>query len=260
MSANDLRPLAAAPDAPLAIERAALRAWPSLEQHEDAGWLLRFAGGYTKRANSATPLVADTRNLAGRVERVERRYAARGLPPIFRLLSFAAPPGLDALLAARGYLRVDESLVLAGDAAALGAAAASALAAASRDDWLPCYERWSGADPARRELHRAILAAIEPPCLYALREKDGRPIACGLGVCDGTLVGLFDLAVAPEARRQGHGTALVRAICAWGQAQGAARAYLQVVEHNQAAHRLYGALGFREAYRYWYRVPPAHGQ
>jgi len=34
------------------LERRAFRAWPALETRANFGWVQRFAGGYTKRANS----------------------------------------------------------------------------------------------------------------------------------------------------------------------------------------------------------------
>ena len=46
-----------------------------------------------------------------------------------------------------------------------------------------------------------------------------------------------------------------QSVCAWGRAQGARFAYLQVVATNTAARPLYADLGFETVYSYAYRVP-----
>jgi hypothetical protein len=84
------------------IEEASLRAWPALTDSDFDGWRLRFADGYTRRANSITPLAPSRLALSDKIATCERLYAERGLPAIFRLTPFA-PPDLDATLAARGY-------------------------------------------------------------------------------------------------------------------------------------------------------------
>ena len=64
---------------------------------------------------------------------------------------------------------------------------------------------------------------------------------------------LFDVATAAPARNQSIGRRLVGHLLAWGRAQGARTGHLAVVADNTPALRLYARLGFREAYRYWYR-------
>ena len=83
---------------------------------------------------------------------------------------------------------------------------------------------------------------------------DGRILGCGLGVTQGKHLGIFDIVIAPDHRGQGHGTRLINALLAWGQAQGAQTAYLQVMCNNEPALRLYEKLGFQEKYQYWYRI------
>jgi ribosomal-protein-alanine N-acetyltransferase len=60
---------------------------------------------------------------------------------------------------------------------------------------------------------------------------------------------ILTLAVAPTARRQGHGGALLAGAMAAAAARGACAMFLEVAEHNAAARALYGAAGFAEAGR-----------
>jgi len=60
---------------------------------------------------------------------------------------------------------------------------------------------------------------------------------------------ILTLAVAPGARRQGYGRALVEAAAARALAMGAERLFLEVAEDNAPAQDLYRAAGFTEAGR-----------
>ncbi len=68
---------------------------------------------------------------------------------------------------------------------------------------------------------------------------------------------LLTLAVAPAARRLGHGGALLSEGEARARAAGAARAVLEVAEDNAPARALYAAAGWRPAGRRasYYRLP-----
>ncbi len=69
------------------------------------------------------------------------------------------------------------------------------------------------------------------------------------GVAQGPWLGVFQVAVVPSARRQGVGTALLRALSAWGAGQGTTSAYLQVGRDNPG-RALYGSLVPGGSYRY----------
>jgi GNAT superfamily N-acetyltransferase len=79
-------------------------------------------------------------------------------------------------------------------------------------------------------------------------------VGCGYGALERGWVGVFDIVVKKETRGQGLGEAIVGSILDRAATMGAARAYLQVVAGNRPAEGLYEKLGFREAYRYWYRA------
>ena len=60
---------------------------------------------------------------------------------------------------------------------------------------------------------------------------------------------LISMWVAPEARRQGTGSALVGAVIQWARAQGLDRLLLDVAEMNAAAIALYTRNGLRSNWR-----------
>jgi len=245
------------------LEEAGFNAWPALQTVLVDGWVLRFAGGYTKRANSINPTypVSDREteaDLTARVEACEATYADRGQPPIFRLTSFGVPSGLDELLAARGYRVIDRTLVLSRSLADLMVSAERPdVRATPLDEWLDRHVQFSGAVLDKRDTHAAMLRQISGEPLFGLlHDASGEPVACGLAVREGGLVGLFDIVTDRARRKQGFGRALVSVMLIWARDSGAQEAYLQVVATNEPAIHLYRALGFVDAYHYWYRVPP----
>lgn len=54
-------------------------------------------------------------------------------------------------------------------------------------------------------------------------------------------------------RRKGLGKALVEGLLLQANRFGAERAYLQVVDSNVGAKKLYSSIGFTPSYTYWYR-------
>jgi GNAT superfamily N-acetyltransferase len=227
--------------------------WPAFEQVDYRGWTLRFADGCTKRANSVNAKAPVRGDLPEAVAWCEEFYKSRGQPAIFRLLSFVDDPNLDAYLAGAGYDFIDPSLVLCQPLDCAAEPAPDAINV-DRATWLDVYDAISGVDPIKRAVHARILALVPSPCLFALLEHHGEPVACGLGVIHRSWFGIFDIITRPRKRRQGHGTRLVKAMLAWAVSHGARNAYVQVMANNARAIRLYEKLGYRRLYHYWYRV------
>lgn len=248
------------------VEEASLNAWPAMHQMLVDGWLLRFAKGFTKRANSVVPLYPAAGTLAAdmaeKVKFCENLYARERLQTIFRLTSIGTTQGshqsLDDYLAARGYEHRDPTLVMT--APLIERTASIRLGLLPLGEWLDVYGHLSGLPEKTRTktraLHGAILRGMPQPCAYAVIGNPARPLACGLGVLEQELLGLFDVVTSQSARRRGHGRSLVAGLLAWGRQQGATQAYLQMTENNHPARALYDSLGFQELYRYWYRVSP----
>lgn len=240
------------------IEELSMNAWPALQTMLYDGWVLRFADGYTNRANSINPLYPSTYDMRYKVEACEHIYRTRGLSVVFKTTADSQPTGLDALLADRGYRADRRTSVQILDLADYdqGPGGSADLLDVASEEWLAAY-CWLGdiAGPHRATLQRMLSLIVPARCLASLR-VDGRIVTCGMGVAQDGWVGLYDIVTDATCRRRGYGQRLVEQILAWGKRQGAQRAYLQVMTDNAPALALYDKLGFREAYLYWYRRYP----
>ena len=254
------------PDLARRAEEAGLNALPAPRQVLLDGWLLRFADGCTRRANSVNPLwPGGALDIDARIRRCAALYAAQGLPCLFRIPSFQ-PPGLDAALDAHGYaLPEGETRILLrpgpldlgsnGDGAdGPGIELAEGQPGA---EWLDAQARIAG-DAARvADARRAMLAGLAIPAAFGAARPGGpgTPLAslAYAAVHDG-LACINMVATDPAARRRGLSRRVLLRLLAWARMAGAEGACLQVAASNAAAIPLYEGLGFRtELYRYHYR-------
>lgn len=210
-----------------ALEYAAALAWPGTEQSWHDGWLLRAAGGYTSRANSAVPL--DFSSTIAALPGIRDWYEQRGLAPWLALPERLLPIRADGIKHTR---------VMVTDTA--GAEPDPAVTFLDRPDpaWLACYER---------DVPAEVLAAV----------VDGEVVFASLADCavgrgavttapDGTRwLGISAVHVNAEHRRRGHARRLCLGLLGWGAQHGATRAYVQVLSENTGAIMLYHQLGFR---------------
>jgi ribosomal protein S18 acetylase RimI-like enzyme len=238
------------------FDRLVAQAWPAPHCDEIGGWRLRYAGGVTKRANSVLPL-DDPGDLAAAIECAERFYAARDAPTVFSI-GTGAYPGLDGVLAARGYAIVDPTLIMVADIPGTGLFSdrdhdETVIEDSPSSPWLDLWwsvdGRYTDRSHDRLDAARQILTGVAASYLLLPPR-----LAVGRGVLQGDWYGIYCMAVAPHVRRRGLGGTVLRALLDHGRKQGARRAYLAVVERNTAARALYERHGFRVTCRYHYRV------
>jgi ribosomal protein S18 acetylase RimI-like enzyme len=230
------------------IERAAARAIPAPETVEVDGWTISLGRGEVGRINSAVTNGYRPRALLAHIEAVERRFGVRHRAPRFRLTPLDQT--VDGLLDERGYERSADVLVMTmalGEEQAHPPAGVT-LRTAVTPRFVDRFRAWGGYSDVRVDEIIESLSGLTLPYVAATSEH-----ALAVGVVDGSLLGLFDVVVDPEARGNGHGRDISSAVLGWGLSRGAGMAYLQVHSENAAAVRLYRSLGFEEAYRYWYR-------
>ena len=245
---------------PRALEELALTTWPALQQWLYDGWVVRFAGGHTRRANSVTPLYSSRQEPAAKIAQCERWYAAAKLPAVFRLNEHTTPAALDCLLDARGYQRLDPSLTLHRrlDTWAMPGDLSGSLRSELLADWLPLYCQLSGKALDQQQAHLALLQLTPAPRIFAALWDGDQAVACAVGVLSAQALSVVDVVTDPQLRQRGYGTSLLNQLFGWAQRAGASDAALQVQGDNIAARSLYARLGFGEVYTYWYRVCPQH--
>lgn len=237
------------------FEEAAVSGLPPLRVDVLDGWLLRFADGYSRRANSVAPLYAGTGDVAAKIEQCEQAYARFHQPCLFKMTAASQPADLDRTLEQRGYERDADTLVCVSQLEPIAPDPRVELHEVPDGEWFDTWQRLAGSG-AEAGIFGRLLAATPSPAVYALVCHQGRGVACGRATLAGQTVGLYDLRVDEGHRRQGLATALTQARMAWAAEQGAATAFLQVMADNEAAQRMQARLGFAELYRYWYRIQP----
>lgn len=216
-----------------ALEHAAALAWPGTEQHWHDGWLLRAGSGHTSRANSAVPLLFSSSTEA--LPEIVCWYAERGLAPWLalpeRLLPIKAPG-------------VKPTRVLVRDLSPVPSAPGVALAEVPDEQWLRVYAR---------DVPPEILTAVLDGALTFATAGTAVGRGAVTTAPDGVRwLGVSCVRVAESARRTGLARLVCSALQNWGAEQGATRAYVQVLDENLPALRLYESLGLRLHHRHRY--------
>lgn len=221
------------------------------------GWILRFAHGYTGRANSVSPLYPSLKPLPEKVAYCEACYAKQGQAALFRITD--ADRELGAFLRQRGYRVVTPTDVMVLDLPETDPAAdfRDCVFDAEPRAWLPAWFAFKQLeDPVKQDLFRRMLAKVRVDTLFCSVLRDGKPAALSAVAIDQGYALLQYVVVDPALRGQGLGEKACRAILEKARDHGAHHAFLQVVQENEIALNLYRKMGFEKAYEYIYLRQP----
>jgi ribosomal protein S18 acetylase RimI-like enzyme len=239
-------------------ERRANASWPAVVTEPLGDWLLRASGGFTSRANSVMAVGDPDRPFEEALAAVAAFYAGQGLPAWAQVVvdgdvhrSFAdagwvpARPGEDdshfqlasVSQALRSARRLLPSVV---PTVSMGTTADAA---------------WLEGDDRALSHGEAAIQVLEGPADVAFA-KVGDPVtAKGRVAYADDWIGITDVTVSPEHRREGLARVVMTALLEWGAERGATTAYLQTRGDNPAALALYDALGFVTHHTYRYLTP-----
>jgi GNAT superfamily N-acetyltransferase len=245
---------------PEEAERRAIASWPALVSEALGGWLLRASDGFSSRANSVLAVGDPGVPFDRAVERVLAFYDSQRLPAWAQVVvgSDVHRSFEDAGWVAARPGEADTMFQLASVSKSLRAVRRSSpsvvppvsIGTTANAAWL--------ADDARALSHReAALGVLEGPdeVGFAAVERDGQVIAKGRVAYHDEWIGISDIAVSPEHRRQGLARVVMGSLLEWGAERGATTAYLQTRGDNPAALALYESMAFATHHAYRYLTP-----
>jgi GNAT superfamily N-acetyltransferase len=247
---------------PLEVEQVAAMGWRAPETVRLGDWLLRAAGGFTGRANSALAVGDPGRPLEAALELVAQWYAERGLPPRIQQPDGVPGPATPQALEQAGWTHSSAVHLMTGEIAhalhgmpnvveRVTAAGLELRTADQPDDgWLACYRQASGPLPG---IAREVISNHPAAVYVSFRDDSGCAVGIARAAVDARWAGLFAVEVAPDRRREGLGAAVSLAALKAAARRRGRHVYLQVAADNHAAIALYERLNLRvhHDYRYW---------
>ncbi|MDO5097427.1 MAG: GNAT family N-acetyltransferase [Corynebacterium sp.] len=230
------------------IETAYAKAFPGIDHMWVDGWLLRAGDGITERSNSAAPLGPSAPFNPVPIKEIRQFYARHNLPPQV-LIPERIGRGVEKHVAELG----PEIIVMTTPLDTVPDVPVSCefrIDDQPDDDWLALYH-FRG-KPLPKHALEQLRRTIDGTMGFGRLLIDGATVAITRGTITDDHLGYSAVEVAPDYRRNGLGTQLGARMMAWGRANGAHTAYLQVIASNTAGIALYSKLGFVEHHRHCY--------
>lgn len=233
------------------FEEMASNAHVALNVMQYDGWLLKFSEGHTNRSNSVSMIYPSTINVNEKIVFCENIYSKQNLPCVFKLTD--GDEEMMNILTERGYIEVTPSDIMVRDTDGIAMPEGDIVFYDKPvEEWLDAYFNYEGFEEKSQKIYRQMLDKVCIDVKYvAIREQGVIVAVASLAMERGYML-IQNVVVHPKYRRKGYGKALCEALISKGKGEGARTAWLQVIQSNVGAHKLYENLGFQKVYAYRY--------
>lgn len=233
------------------FEEMSLNAHVALKVMHYDGWILKFSDGYTNRSNSVSMLYPSTIDLEDKIEYCEKVYAEQNLPCVFKLTD--GDEKILNILTERGYKEVTPTDIMIRSADDLIIPDCDiTFYKKPAEEWLTKFYELEGVGEKHQTTYRRMLDKVCLDTTYVAIKNQGKIVAVASSAMERGYMIIQNVVVHPDYRRKGYGKMLCTSLISKGKSEGASTVWLQVVQSNEGAYKLYEGLGFKKIYSYRY--------
>jgi len=237
------------------IEEISLKMTPSFKDITYDGWVLKFFKKYFHKTNSIYPLNYGKININKKIDECENLYLKMGFSYAYRITPFSQPQNLDNKLNDKGFKKkfITRMLFLNLNDILLNSNKFSDITT-DFDEWSQAYKFIGNFSDIESIIHEDFHKFLsQKKCLMLIKNKK-KYISCGMGIINNDYFGIFDVKTNKDYQQKGYATELIKTMLLWAKQNKAKYVYLNVDHSNIPACNLYYKIGFKEIYKYWFRI------
>jgi len=239
------------------FQELAHNAWLAKDNILYKGWILRQSEGVTRRANSVLTVRYFGNDVQGDIESVETLYESRNLPIIFQIASYYQPENLIEILQSLKYKSEAETLVMSRSlnehtSLEIDSKIDYITEVGVTDEWFNTLKFLSNSTLERIEGIKRIVSRNHLGKVVCYAKNNDSAVGTVLGIVQGQSMGIYNLIVSREYRRQGIGKNIMIKTINWAKDNKIKEIYLAVEKENISAISLYEKLGFSKKFNYKY--------
>jgi N-acetylglutamate synthase len=229
-------------------EERLVNVWPAVSTMLMEGWVVRFANGYSSRANSASANIVGAKMSEGLIANIEQLYEEAGLIPTVRITPLVSLE-VETMLLRRGYRIKDEAFAMTAKLERPKIQFAESqitIEPRPSQTWLEGVSIHQEKSKHSPDHLLAIVGQLRVPSAFAMAKVGEENAGFGMGAIDRGWAEIGSIIVDTNHRSKGLGRATVGALLKWAFEQKAHHAFLQVSAENAVARGLYRSLGFED--------------
>ena len=236
------------------IELMLMRTWPAIEERIYDGWVLRFSKGYTKRSNCINPLYESYFELEEKFEYCKKIYEEKGLPIIYKIIDTEVSIVVDEFLKNKGLAQKDMVTVKEINLTNVDYSPKNInISWGFNEKWYDFYVKENKLNAEEKIILKNLLIKNDKNNVYVYKVENSEIIAVAMGSVEKNKIGIFNVYVKDTHRKKGYATEILEGLLVEARKINVEKAYLQVMETNEKALKLYKKMGFVPKYRTWYR-------